>query len=111
MSAHLIIHALRGLAWVGEHFPDDPRLANKLLAGGSSLFLTLLIPTTSADWYLLVIVLQVLSAIAGSICLLLGVFVYFRRAVWAWQDKRGSGIVEMKLQDPRRAVKQSLFEE
>jgi len=37
MSARIAIELLRGLAWLGENFPDNPRLGRKLLFGGGIL--------------------------------------------------------------------------
>jgi hypothetical protein len=45
-------------------------------------------------------ILQVLSLIAGIICIVLGVFVFFRRAVWRNQEKRGSGLLSLDLNRP-----------
>jgi hypothetical protein len=45
-------------------------------------------------------ILQVLSLIAGIICIVLGAFVFFRRAVWRNQEKRGSGLLSLDLNRP-----------
>jgi hypothetical protein len=42
-------------------------------------------------------ILQVLSRIAGIISIVLGVFVFFRRAGWRNQEKRGSGLLSADL--------------
>ena len=47
------------------------------------------------------LILPVLSLIAGMICIVLGVFVFFRRAVWRNQEKRGSGLLSLDLSGPR----------
>jgi hypothetical protein len=46
-------------------------------------------------------ILQVLSLIAGIICIVLGVFVFFRRAGWRNQEKRGSGLLGLDLNRSR----------
>jgi len=46
-------------------------------------------------------ILQVLSLIAGITCIVLGLFVFFRRAVWRNQEKRGSGLLSLDLNRPR----------
>src|SRR5215470_16322814 len=86
---------LKGLAWVGENFPDDPRLGRKLLLVGGVLISSLLIPTTSPDWGDLVAMLQLLCVLAGGVCLLLSAFVFFRRWVWKRQDKRAPVITTL----------------
>jgi len=37
MFAHAIIAVLKGLAWLAENCPDNPRLGPKLLVGGGAL--------------------------------------------------------------------------
>jgi len=43
----------------------------------------------------------VLGFIAGIICIVLGLFVFFRRAVWRNQEKRGSALLGLDLNRPR----------
>jgi len=45
--------------------------------------------------------LQVLSLIAGIISIVPGLFVFFRRAVWRNQEKRGAGLLSLDLNRPR----------
>lgn len=98
---HLFIELLKailkGLAWLGENFPDDPRLGRKLLLVAGVLISTVLAPTTSPEWGDFVLVLQLLCVIAGGICLILGSFVFFRRWVWRRQDKRAPVITTLLL--------------
>ena len=99
MVDHLIIHLIKGAAWLGENFPDDPRLARRLLIIGGILCLSFIVPTRfAADWdFHLLLFLEFLSLICGGICLLLGVLVFFRRAVWWRQEKAGSGFTNLDL--------------
>ncbi|HYL83558.1 MAG TPA: hypothetical protein VE263_04935 [Candidatus Angelobacter sp.] len=88
---------LKGLAYVAENFPDNPRLGRKLLFAGAVLVSTILAPTSSPEWGDLVLILQVLCVIAGGVCLLLGAFVFFRRWVWRRQDKRTPVVTSLNL--------------
>jgi len=47
------------------------------------------------------LILPVLSLIAGIICIVLGVSVFFPRAVWRNQEKRGSDLLSLDLNGPR----------
>lgn len=101
MADHLFLELLKailkGLAWLGENFPDDPRLGRKLLLVAGVLTPTVLAPTTSPEWGDFVLVLQLLCVIAGGICLILGSFVFFRRWVWRRQDERTPVITTLLL--------------
>ena len=55
----------------------------------------------SPQWMDSTFILQVLSLIAGIICIVLGVFVFFRRAGWRNQEKRGSGLLSLDLNRSR----------
>ena len=84
--------------WVNK-VPDDPRVARRLVIAGSILCLAFIIPINfRADWNLpFALLLEFLCLIAGIPCLLLGGFVFFRRAVWARQQRVGSGLVDLGL--------------
>jgi hypothetical protein len=88
---------LKGLAYLAENFPDNPRLGRKLLLVGGALFSAVFAPTTSPEWGGLVAVLQLLCTIAGGVCLLLGTFVFFRRWVWRRQEKRTPVVMSLNL--------------
>jgi len=55
----------------------------------------------SPRWVHSTLVLQVLSLTAAIICIALGLLVFFRRAVWRNQEKRGSGLLSLDLNRPR----------
>jgi hypothetical protein len=86
---------LRGLAWLGENFPDDPRLGRKMLLIGGLLVSSVLLPTTSSEWGDLILTLQLLCVLSGGVCFLLSAFVFFRRWVWRRQDKRAPVITTL----------------
>jgi len=86
-SAEILIHLGRGIAWVAENFPEDPRLGNRLLLVGAALIGAFWFLAHSPQWMDSTFILQVLSLIAGIICMVLGLFVFFRRAFWRNQEK------------------------
>lgn len=88
---------LKGLAWLGENFPDNPRLGRKLLLAGVVLISLILVPNSSPELGDLILMLQLLCATAGGACLILGGFVFFRRWVWRRQDKRAPVITTLLL--------------
>ena len=96
MSAEILIHLLRGLAWLGENFPDNPRLGRKLLLIGGVLVSTVFVPSTSPDWGDLILIFKSLSVITGGVCLILGALIFFRRWVWRHQDSRPPVITSLK---------------
>ena len=55
----------------------------------------------SPQWMDSTFILQVLSLIVAIICIVLGLLVFFRRAVWGNQEKRGSGLLSLDLNRPR----------
>jgi len=100
-SAEILVHLGRGIAWVAENFPDDPRLGKRLLLVGAALSGAFWFLALSTQWMDSTFILQILSRIAGIICIVLGLFVCFRRAVWRNQEKRGSGLLSLDLNRPR----------
>ena len=85
---HLLLHVIKFLGWVAEHFPDDPRLGWKCLLGGTLLAAAIFVPERFVGENLALYVIQILSLITGIVCFVLGLFVFFRRAVWRLQDRR-----------------------
>ena len=97
---HFFLEALKwlwkGLGYLVENFPDNPRLAWKLILGGCALIATIFVPTISPEWNDLFFV-AFPCAIAGCICILLGIFVFFRRWVWRRQEKRQPVVTSLNL--------------
>ena len=85
---HLILGILRGLAWLGENFPDNPRLGRGLLFGGGLLLCAVVLSTDDPDSVDLILGIKYLCVIAGGVLLVLGSFVFFRRWVWRRQENR-----------------------
>ena len=88
---------LKGLAWLGENFPDNPRLGRKLLLIGVVLVATIFLPNSSPEVGDPILMLQLLCVTAGGPCLILGSFVFFRRWVWRRQDKRAPVVTTLLL--------------
>jgi hypothetical protein len=97
MSAHIVIELLKGLAWLGENLPDNPRHGRKLLLGGGILLCAYFVPERPEEWADAILILKVLSEIAGSVCIILGAFIFFRRWVWRRQEKRPPIITTLGL--------------
>jgi len=53
-SAEILIHLGRGIAWVAENFPDDPRLGKRLLLLGAALIGAFWFLAHSSHWMSLV---------------------------------------------------------
>ena len=87
---------LKGLAYVAENLPDNPRLGRRLLFWGSVLIATLFVPRPTPEWKDLIL-LQVPCALAGIVCWILGVFLFFRRWVWRRQEKRAPVVTSLNL--------------
>ena len=96
MSVQIFIELLKGLAWLGENFPDSPRLGGGLLLVGGLLLSALFVPVGTEESADLTLVLKDLSVIAGSVCVILGGFIFFRRWVWRRQEKRPPTITMLK---------------
>jgi hypothetical protein len=97
MSAHIFIELVKRLAWIGENFPDDPRLGRKLLLGGGLLLSSIFLPENSPEWGDAILIAKSLCVIAGAVCIILGAFVFFRRWVWRRQDNRPPVIITLRL--------------
>lgn len=93
-----IIYLIKGVAYVGENFPDDPRLARRLLVAGGLLLGANRYLAQSA-WRDSTFFFQRLCVVAGIACGVLGLFVFFRRAVWWRQEKAGSGLTSLDLSE------------
>ena len=81
MSVQIFIELLKGLAWLGENFPDNPRLGRGLLLVGGLLLCAFFVPAGTEESADPTLVLKGLSVIAGSVCVILGAFIFFRRWV------------------------------
>ena len=99
MEEHFFLELMKllwkGLGYLVENCPDNPRLGWKLVFCGA-LMAGIFVPTISpqlADF----VFLAVPGFFAGCICLLLGAFVFFRRWVWRWQDHRAPVITSLNL--------------
>jgi hypothetical protein len=82
-----IIHLIKGAAWVAENFPDDSRLARRLLVAAGALLgaHSFLARWAGRDSIFL---FQGLCLVAGILCGFLGLSVLFRRAVWFVRRKQ-----------------------
>jgi hypothetical protein len=83
-----------------ENFPDDPRLGRKLLLVGAGLLGVFWFLAHSSQWMDSTFPFQVLALFAGIVCIVLGLFVFFRRAVWRNQETQGSGLLSLELSHP-----------
>jgi hypothetical protein len=83
-----------------ENFPDDPRLGRKLLLVGAGLLGVFWFLAHSSQWMDSTFPLQILALFAGIVCMVLGLFVFFRRAVWRNQERQGSGLLSLELSQP-----------
>src|SRR5713226_9571717 len=97
MFAHIAIEIVKGLAWLAENLPDDPRLGGRLLLGGGILLTASFAPADSAEWGDAILIAKVLCVIAGIACVILGAFVFFRRCVWKRQEIRAPIITGLDL--------------
>lgn len=97
MIEHLIFQSIKGLAWLGENFPDNPRLGRRLLFFGGLLALLFFLPYSSADSDDPIFGLMIISLAIGIILLVLGAFIFFRRWVWRRQDKRTPVVTTLLL--------------
>jgi hypothetical protein len=93
----IIMSVLRGLAWLAENFPDDPRIAKRLLLIAALLIAAFFLSYNPPGYEDLILILRYLALISGAVCATLGSYVFFRRAVWWRQDKAGSGLVSLDL--------------
>ena len=97
----LIKYLLKGLVWLAENFPDDPRLAKRLLLIGAMLSSAIFLPVGPAGYEDVALVARYALLFCGAICGILGAFVFFRRFVWWRQEKAGSGLVNLDLSSKR----------
>lgn len=88
---------LKVLAWIGENLPDNPRLARWLILIGILSGGALFLPTDATDVGMFLSMIQVLCVTAGSICMVLGLFVFFRRTVWRRQEKLEPRVLSLDL--------------
>jgi hypothetical protein len=95
-SVEFLKAVLKGLAYVAENFPDNPRLTWKLILSGCALIGIMFVPTISPELNDLFLV-AFPCAIAGCICILLGIFVCLRRWVWRRQDRRAPVVTSLNL--------------
>jgi hypothetical protein len=96
MSARIAIELLKGLAWLGENFPDNPRLGRRLLLGGGILLCAFFVREKPEDWADAILITKSLCVITGGVCIILGSFVFFRRWVWRRQDSRPPTITTLR---------------
>ncbi len=92
---HLLIHLIKLLVWAGEHMPDDPRVGWKCIGSGSVLAAVVFLPQRFTEEQPGLFAMQVISVVAGTVLLLFGLFVFFRRAVWKLQDKRAKRTISL----------------
>ena len=97
MLEHAIFQLIKGLAWLGENFPDNPRLGRRLLLFGSLLTAVFFLTYPSQDEDDPLLGLMILSLVIGIVLLVLGAFIFFRRWVWRRQDKRSPVITTLLL--------------
>lgn len=92
---HLVLYILKLLAWVGENFPDSPRIGWWCLGSGTVLVSAMFVPDRVLGYDELLSGLRYTVSIAGVVCILLGLFVFFRRAVWRLQDRRAKRTISL----------------
>ena len=97
MIEHGIFQLIRGLAWLGENFPDNPRLGRRLLLFGSALVSIFFIPYQSVDGDDPILGLMTVSLIIGIVLLVLGAFIFFRRWVCRHQERRAPVVTTLRL--------------
>jgi hypothetical protein len=97
MIERLIFEGLKALAWLGENFPDHPRLGRRLLLAGIILVSSVFLPANPQDPDDPFLIVKAFFIIAGTVCLVLVTFVFFRRWVWRRQDRRAPLITSLKL--------------
>jgi hypothetical protein len=96
MSARIAIELLKGLAWLGENFPDNPPPGRRLLLGGGILLCGFFVREKPEDWADAILITKSLCVITGGVCIILGSFVFFRRWVWRRQDSRPPTITTLR---------------
>ena len=92
---HLILYLLELLAWVGDSFPHSPRIGWWCLGSGTVLMSAVFVPDQALGHDELLGDLRYTVSIAGLVCILLGLFVFFRRAVWRMQDRRAKRTISL----------------
>ncbi len=92
---HLILHVLKLLVWVGDSFPDSPRIGWWCLGSGTVLVSAVFVPDRVLEHNEVLSNLRYIVLIAGVVSTLLGLFVFFRRAVWRLQDRRAKRTISL----------------
>jgi len=92
---HLIIYLLKLLVWVGDSFPDSARIGWWCLGSGTVLVSAMFVPDQVLGHNELLSDLRPIVSIAGVVCILLGLFVFFRRTVWRLQDRRAKRTISL----------------
>jgi|SRR5579863_7054381 len=93
---HLLQHIFKIIAWADENLPDSKPLAWKLVFIG----LAALAPLLALRYFPNLDDLAILPifgfALIGTACLLIGGYIFFRRGIWRWQDRRSARIISIR---------------
>ena len=98
---HLLLHLLQNifklLAWLDEKLPDSKVLGWKLVLAGLFALIPLLADDYFVKWGAKGEDFVIIASAVGAVCLILGGYILFRRAVWDSQDRRSSRITSLRL--------------